>query len=75
MSLAVTNRLAPKAFEAQMMAIWFLSNSVGQGINASLSGFYLNHTVLYFAIYASVPILFAIGLVIGAKQLTHMIGD
>lgn len=74
-SLAVTNRLAPKAFEAQMMAIWFLSNSVGQGINASLSGFYLNHTVLYFAIYASVPILFAIGLVVSAKQLTHMIGD
>lgn len=74
-SLAVTNRLAPKAFEAQMMAIWFLSDSVGQGINASLSGFYLKHTVLYFGIYAAVPILFAVGLIISAKQLTLLIGD
>jgi len=72
-SLAVTNRLAPKAFESQMMAIWFLSNSVGQGINASLSGFYLKHTTLYFGIYAAVPILFAVGLLFGAKKLTAMI--
>ncbi|MCJ1978389.1 peptide MFS transporter [Lactococcus paracarnosus] len=74
-SLAVTNRLAPKAFESQMMAIWFLSNSVGQGLNASLSGFYLKHTALYFGIYAAVPLLFGVALIMFSKQLTAMIGE
>jgi POT family proton-dependent oligopeptide transporter len=74
-SLAVTNRLAPKTFEAQMMSIWLLSNSVGQSLNASLSGFYLEHTTIYFAIYAAIPIIFAIGLVLGAKKLTSLIGE
>jgi len=71
----VTNRLAPKSFEAQMMAIWLLSNSVGQSLNANLSGFYINHTFVYFALYAAVPILFAIVLVAFRKKLTSAIGE
>ena len=58
-----------------MMAIWFLSNSVGQGLNASLSGFYLKHTALYFGIYAAVPLLFGVALIMFSKQLTAMIGE
>lgn len=37
---SVTVKLAPKAFESQMMSLWFLASSAAQGINAQLVRLY-----------------------------------
>lgn len=34
--LSTTTKLAPEAFTAQMMSIWFLSNAMAQGLNAQM---------------------------------------
>lgn len=49
--LSATTRLAPKAFSAQTMSLWFLSNSAAQGINAQVTPLYNADTeVSYFGI-------------------------
>ena len=37
---SVTVKLAPKAFESQMMSLWFLASAAAQGINAQLVRLY-----------------------------------
>ncbi|WP_054707575.1 peptide MFS transporter [Bacillus sp. JCM 19041] len=36
--LSITTKLAPKAFSAQMMSMWFLTNACAQALNAQLAG-------------------------------------
>ena len=38
--LSVTTKLAPKAFEAQTLAIWLLADAFSQAINAQIARFY-----------------------------------
>jgi POT family proton-dependent oligopeptide transporter len=38
--LSATTKLAPAAFSAQMMSLWFLSNAAAQALNAQLVKFY-----------------------------------
>lgn len=38
--LSATTKLAPSAFSAQMMSLWFLSNAAAQALNAQLVKFY-----------------------------------
>ncbi|MER5390552.1 peptide MFS transporter [Saccharopolyspora sp. NPDC002686] len=48
--LSATTKLAPRAFLAQMMSLWFLASAAAQGINAQLVQFYRAETeVGYFA--------------------------
>jgi POT family proton-dependent oligopeptide transporter len=47
--LSATTKLAPSAFSAQMMSLWFLSNAAAQALNAQLVKFYTpQHEMAYF---------------------------
>lgn len=54
--LSTTTKLAPEAFTAQMMSIWFLSNAMAQGLNAQMVKVYTlissNEYFLYSGIFA-----------------------
>ncbi|EFR45394.1 peptide MFS transporter [Streptococcus pseudoporcinus] len=57
--LSVTTKLAPKAFQAQMMSIWFLSNASAQAINAQIVKFYTpGNEVAYYGIVGTITIVF-----------------
>ncbi|MCM3637543.1 peptide MFS transporter [Sporosarcina luteola] len=68
--LSATTKLAPAAFSAQTMSLWFLSNAAAQALNAQLVKFYSAETeMMYFGIIGGVAIalsliLFAISPVI-----------
>ncbi|KHD46663.1 peptide MFS transporter [Streptococcus hongkongensis] len=74
--LSVTNKLAPKAFKAQMMSIWFLSNAAAQALNAQFVKFYTVHTeVAYFGIVGGITILFGILLLFYVPKIDKLIND
>ncbi|UTH14316.1 peptide MFS transporter [Macrococcus equipercicus] len=55
--LSTTTKLAPEAFTAQMMSIWFLSNTMAQGLNAQLVNVYTSVSpVRYFGIFGGIAI-------------------
>ncbi|MCA1358575.1 peptide MFS transporter [Streptococcus iniae] len=57
--LSITTKLAPKAFQAQMMSIWFLSNASAQAINAQIVKFYTSgNEIAYYGIVGTITILF-----------------
>ncbi|MGR3741261.1 peptide MFS transporter [Companilactobacillus sp. DQM5] len=58
--LSVTTKLAPKAFGAQMMSMWFLADAAGQAINAQIVKFYEVNDVMYFSVIGVLIIVFAI---------------
>ncbi|MQY19710.1 peptide MFS transporter [Nocardia macrotermitis] len=61
--LAVTTQLAPEAFRAQMMALYFFSVGIGTSMSGVLSDYYSpHHEVAYFGIIGLVTI--AVGLVV-----------
>jgi POT family proton-dependent oligopeptide transporter len=63
--LSVTTKLAPEAFRAQMMALYFFSVGIGTSLSGVLSGFYApDDEFAYFGINGAVVI--AIGLVVAA---------
>lgn len=68
--LSVTTKLAPAAFSSQTMSLWFLTNAMGQGVNAQITQLYSDKTeTLYFGIIGIVAIL--IGVII--LMLTPML--
>lgn len=59
--LSATTKLAPAAFSAQTMSLWFLSNAAAQGLNAQIVKFYRPETeMLYFGIIGLSAILLGI---------------
>src|SRR5690625_7468988 len=49
--LSATTQLAPKAFSAQTMSLWFLSNAAAQAINAQIVKLYTPETeIIYFGV-------------------------
>ncbi|TDM04703.1 peptide MFS transporter [Macrococcus carouselicus] len=55
--LSTTTKLAPEAFTAQMMSIWFLSNTMAQGLNARLVNVYTSiDSTHYFGYFGSIAI-------------------
>ena len=62
--LSVTTKLAPKAFNSQMMSMWFLSSAVGSALNAQLVTLYsAKNEVGYFFWFGSGTIVLGIVLV------------
>jgi POT family proton-dependent oligopeptide transporter len=56
--LAVTTQLAPEAFRAQMMALYFFSVGLGTSMSGVLAGYYdAAHEFAYFGIIGAVAIL------------------
>jgi POT family proton-dependent oligopeptide transporter len=63
--LSVTTKLAPEAFRAQMMALYFFSVGLGTSISGVLAGFYSpNNEHAYFGISGGITIV--IGLIVVA---------
>jgi POT family proton-dependent oligopeptide transporter len=59
--LSATTKLAPAAFSAQTMSLWFLSNAAAQGINAQLVKFYSpENEMLYFGVIGGVAIILSL---------------
>ncbi len=56
--LSATTKLAPAAFSAQTMSLWFLSNASAQAINAQIVPLYNPETeIIYFGVIGGVSIL------------------
>jgi len=59
--LSVTTKLAPKAFAAQTMSLWFLTSAAAQAINAQLVKVYeVVSEFTYFGFLGSLSIVFGI---------------
>lgn len=59
--LSATTKLAPAAFSAQTMSLWFLSSAAAQAINAQIVKFYSPATEMaYFGIIGGAAILLSI---------------
>ncbi|MFP3123925.1 peptide MFS transporter [Ectobacillus funiculus] len=68
--LSATTKLAPVAFSAQTMSLWFLSNAAAQAINAQIVKFYTPETeMIYFGVIGAVSILLSILLFLMSPKL------
>lgn len=68
--LSATTKLAPAAFSAQTMSLWFLTNATGQAVNAQIVKYYGADTeVAYFGITGLVAIILGIILFAFAPKL------
>ncbi|MET9485875.1 peptide MFS transporter [Nocardia sp. NPDC006630] len=74
--LAVTTKLAPNAFRAQMMALYFFSVGIGTSMSGVLSKFYdPSRELAYFGITGLVAVLVGFGVLAIAPWVTrHMEG-
>lgn len=74
--LSATTKLAPAAFSAQTMSLWFLSNSAAQALNAQIVKFYKPETeMLYFGTIGALSIILGIALFMLAPKIqSHMKG-
>ena len=68
--LSVTTKLAPQAFHTQMVALFFLSVSLGTAISGWLAGFYdPANQVPYFTVIGSIAIVVGLGLLFAVKPV------
>ncbi|MEQ2526846.1 peptide MFS transporter [Bacillaceae bacterium CLA-AA-H227] len=68
--LSATTKLAPSAFSAQTMSLWFLASAAAQALNAQVVKFYSPETeMLYFGVIGGVAIVLGILLLILAPKI------
>lgn len=68
--LSATTKLAPQAFSAQTMSLWFLSNASAQAINAQIVKLYTPDTeILYFGAIGGISILLGIMLYLFSPKI------
>ncbi|KZE63753.1 peptide transporter [Fictibacillus phosphorivorans] len=68
--LSATTKLAPAAFSAQTMSLWFLSSAAAQAINAQIVKFYTDKTeMMYFGVIGGVAILLSLILFMLAPKI------
>ncbi|WP_433576688.1 peptide MFS transporter [Nocardia brasiliensis] len=74
--LAVTTQLAPEAFRAQMMALYFFSVGIGTSMSGTLARFYdQDHEVAYFGIIGAVAVCAGVIVAAIAPRISqHMAG-
>lgn len=74
--LSVTTKLAPKAFEAQTVAIWLLADAASQAINAQIARFYTPHTEsAYFGTIGIIAVVVGILLILVKKPIKRLMGS
>lgn len=57
--LSVTTKLAPKAFQSQMMSMWFLGDAAAQAINAQIVRFFTpSNEMMYFGLIGGITVIF-----------------
>ncbi|WP_077622818.1 peptide MFS transporter [Sediminibacillus massiliensis] len=70
--LSATTKLAPAAFSAQTMSLWFLSNAAAQAINAQIVRFYTPETeTLYFGIIGVTALVLSLVLFLISPKIQH----
>jgi len=68
--LSATTKLAPAAFQAQTMSLWFLSNAAAQALNAQVVKFYTPETEMtYFGVIGGASIVLGIILLMLAPKI------
>ena len=68
--LSVTTKLAPKAFQSQMMSMWFLADATGQAVNSQIVKYYSANTeVQYFLIVGIVSVVFGLIMLVLSKRI------
>jgi proton-dependent oligopeptide transporter, POT family len=68
--LSATTKLAPEAFSAQTMSLWFLSNASAQAINAQIVKLYKPETeIVYFGVIGGVAILLGLLLFMASPRI------
>jgi proton-dependent oligopeptide transporter, POT family len=73
--LAVTTKLAPEAFRAQMMALYFLSVGLGTSMSGVLARYYdPGHEFTYFGVTAAVAILTGIAVFALTPRVSRRMG-
>lgn len=73
--LSVTTKLAPKAFHTQMVALFFLSVSLGTTLAGILSGLYNPKDELpYFIGVGGTAMLLAVGLAVASPAIKKLMG-
>ncbi|MGO4490997.1 peptide MFS transporter [Arthrobacter sp. 2YAF22_2] len=73
--LSVTTKLAPKAFHTQMVALFFLSVSLGTTLAGVLAGLYNPHDELpYFIGVGGTAMLLAVGLAAASPAIKKLMG-
>ncbi|QMU07041.1 peptide MFS transporter [Levilactobacillus suantsaii] len=71
--LSVTTKLAPRAFQSQMMSMWFLADSAGQAVNAQIVKLYTpENEVAYFMGVAIVALVAGVILFMLVKPLKKL---
>lgn len=74
--LSVATKLAPAAFGTQMVALFFLSVSLGTTLAGILAGFYTEgNEITYFAALGGTAIVLGLALALGAKPLKKLMGE
>lgn len=70
--LSATTKLAPAAFTAQMMSMWFLSNAAAQALNAQIVKFYSPDTeMMYFGIIGGASLVLALILFMFSSKIQN----
>ena len=73
--LSVTTKLAPKAFQSQMMSMWFLADSAGQAVNAQIVKYYSSAIEIpYFLIIGTVSVVFGVIMFFMVKKIHNLMG-
>ncbi|MDF2904387.1 MAG: amino acid/peptide transporter [Bacillus sp. (in: firmicutes)] len=68
--LSATTKLAPAAFSAQTMSLWFLSNAAAQALNAQMVKFYSPATEMtYFGVIGGASIVLGVILFLFAPKI------
>lgn len=68
--LSATTKLAPAAFSAQTMSLWFLSNAAAQAVNAQIAKFYSPHNEMaYFGVIGAAALLLGVILFLIAPKI------
>ena len=71
--LSVTTKLAPRAFNSQMMSLWFLAAAAGSALNAQFVGLYTPKTeVSYFLIFGIVAVVLGIIMLFLVKMVVRL---
>lgn len=70
--LSATTKLAPAAFSAQTMSLWFLSNAAAQAVNAQIVVFYAPETEMaYFGVIGATSLILGVILLMIAPKIQN----
>lgn len=71
--LSATTKLAPKAFQSQMMSMWFLGDAMAQAINAQVVKLYSTHSAaMYFGVYGAIVLAVGVLLFVGVPKIRNL---